>query len=143
MTVPIEQGTKGSFRWMARELFTRDDARLSKKTDMWAFGMVIFVRLNHFSVIFNGLTKIQELLSREVPFVKVSYRAIPYAIAKGELPQRPEIKDPTNCEIYDKLWTICKNCWLDEPSLRPTGEEVLQILERPLVGSYKDSVEFD
>ncbi len=45
LAVTTSHGSKRSWRWMAKELFQNNDARHCVATDMWAFGMVIFVRL--------------------------------------------------------------------------------------------------
>ncbi|KLO11013.1 kinase-like protein, partial [Schizopora paradoxa] len=98
-----QHGGKGTLRWMAKELLF-DDAPHSIATDMWAFGMVIC-----------------ELLSRGLPFAeKNDYEAL-LAIAKGILPQRPKFDDTENHDIYEGLWSICTDCWRNNPSKRPTA----------------------
>ena len=39
---------KGSLRWQARELLMETVAHHTKESDIWAFGMVVYVRLIYF-----------------------------------------------------------------------------------------------
>ncbi|KLO13729.1 kinase-like protein [Schizopora paradoxa] len=105
---------KGSPYWMARELFdfpadtdTIEVPVPNKKSDVWAFGMVIY-----------------ELLSRDMPYSHVRDKnQVMMYIYQGRLPKKPAgIDTLSDNELnYEKqLWDLCKSCWAQEPKDRPT-----------------------
>jgi len=95
---------------MAKEHFSPSGACHCVETDMWAFGMVIF-----------------ELLARKEPYADLaSNYAIAVAIGRGQLPEKPDFTNHLNTDVYHGLWSICCDCWHNNPSERVSGAEVLQ-----------------
>ncbi|KZV90652.1 kinase-like protein [Exidia glandulosa HHB12029] len=94
---------KGTCRWMARELFMRDDARHTTYSDIWAFGCVAL-----------------ELISGERPFCTISKdQQVIIALYRGDLPYRPQT-------VPDSMWRLMLECWTLEPTDRPSVHAILQ-----------------
>lgn len=111
---------------MARELLVSTDdnspSEHNEKTDVWAFGMVIY-----------------EMLTWKVPYwEKTNDVLVLMAIAKGELPKAP--KDlPPESYILNELWKLCKSCWETDCTSRPTAQEIALNLPSKIDQSTKDS----
>lgn len=112
---------KGTWRWMAPELFTVDDARHTKESDVWAFGCVVF-----------------EVLSGKVPYhEKRNDRTVIIAIAHGEHPSKPARLSDVSW-IDAKLWTMMLDCWKKNPDDRPPVASLLTRLRH-----YRAQLTFD
>ncbi|KLO12884.1 kinase-like protein [Schizopora paradoxa] len=102
---------KGTSRWMAVELLATDSEMIpDEKSDVWAFGMVLY-----------------ELLERTLPFnhLKTDQQII-LAISKGQVPESPSSKDRKDLPLSERgLWDICGDCWRKKPELRPSMSEIL------------------
>lgn len=113
---------KGTVNWMAPEVvecFTQATAgdlkeiRLDTKSDMWAFGMAIYVCSHRSTCIVYLLNLVQEIISGGmIPYgdIKGPYAdfQVIYAIKRGDKPHQPEKLTPQ----AEWLWTqICNNCW--------------------------------
>ena len=105
--------TGGTIRWMSPELlhperFGFKDCRPTKGSDYYALGMVIL-----------------EVLSGQAPFARYREVVVMRKVLDGEGPERPE-----STWFTDELWGILENCWSSQPKDRPTGETILESLER-------------
>lgn len=103
----------------------------SKQTDVWAFGMTVYVRLsNRLSVSLVVVTHIiiKEMLTRQRPFQGCRPANIMYDILHGKTPEFP----PPSGTVTDEqqlLQDICRSCWSRVPTSRPTMQEVCHGLE--------------
>ncbi|KLO06696.1 kinase-like protein [Schizopora paradoxa] len=104
---------KGTYRWMAAELLRPTDAKAQakpdEKTDVWAFGMVIY-----------------ELLSWKVPYWMLKNNIhVVLAIVNGDLPTKPDESDEPN--MFKHLWELSLDCW-KEAAARPTVQQLIDRL---------------
>ncbi|KAI5122714.1 hypothetical protein M0805_009767 [Coniferiporia weirii] len=109
-------GPKGSYQWMARELFLVEGGPTSikhtKETDVWAFGMTAY-----------------ELLTKKRPYAEIHVPlSIPLAIISGKLPAPPEHM-VTWPRRYQDVWELCGSCWTYDPKLRISMALVVKILK--------------
>ncbi|EJD47712.1 kinase-like protein [Auricularia subglabra TFB-10046 SS5] len=94
---------KGSWRWMAPELVTDDNASYTTHSDIWAYGCVVV-----------------EVLGERLPFhEKRNDQSVIMAIFKGEHPSRP-------AKVPDGVWALLLDCWEVDPGLRPAVDVVLE-----------------
>ncbi|KLO10841.1 kinase-like protein [Schizopora paradoxa] len=102
--------TNGTVRWMAIELLNCEQTTPTKRTDVWAFGMVAY-----------------ELLSGNLPYYqcKSDLQVIP-VIIKGGLPSKPD--NEHDFGHFDTLWRMCLACWDNDPVERPTATELSYLL---------------
>ncbi|GLV34596.1 TGF-beta activated kinase 1 [Carabus blaptoides fortunei] len=93
---------KGSAAWMAPEVF--ESSSYTEKCDVFSWGIILW-----------------EVLSRKKPFEEIGGSAfrILWAVHKGQRPPLLEGCPPT----IEKLMTAC---WDQNPTLRPTMQEVVQ-----------------
>ncbi|TDL20487.1 kinase-like protein [Rickenella mellea] len=114
----------GSWRWMAVEFFEFDarrqltprQLRPSKSSDVWSFGMTVL-----------------ELWSGSPPFVDI-VRDVALLVALRDK-QRPDFPKPPRrgtLRFRDHGWlhNLCDQCWVLEPTERPTMEEIATNLRR-------------
>lgn len=118
--------TKGTVRWMAIELLVPNDSGIptkhDEKSDVWAFGMVIY-----------------ELLSWKAPYwAKPNYIHVVMTIVNGELPEKPA--EGADLSVFDDLWTLSQSCWY-ESSLRPTAGQLVDRLSIEIVSPRKSREE--
>jgi hypothetical protein len=105
----------GTFRWMSPELFCPEkfdlkDSRPTRRSDCYAFGMVIY-----------------EVLSGQAPFHSCGVYAVVTKVSGGERPERPR---GVEGEWFAKgIWGILERCWMSKPDDRPRIEDVLRCLE--------------
>ncbi|KLO06091.1 kinase-like protein [Schizopora paradoxa] len=102
--------TKGTMRWMAVELLPSlsggEPSKNDKKSDIWAFGMVIY-----------------KLLSWSVPYYdKQSDVLVLLAIINGQLPEMPIAPEGGCKHIFHSLWELASSCWKKRSASRPTAE---------------------
>lgn len=100
---------------MSPELFRPDqtstrDTQLTKQSDCYALGMVIY-----------------EVLSGQVPFSPFHCCIVIRQVIEGERPQRPN--GPEGVMFTDDLWQTLNRCWASEPPSRPSARVVLECLE--------------
>ncbi|KAK7445090.1 hypothetical protein VKT23_014951 [Stygiomarasmius scandens] len=97
----------GTHPWVAPELIMAGEngevATPSFSSDVFAFGMVIY-----------------EIYSKEIPLLAFAngkqFRAA-MLILEGSRPQRPST-------IPDDMWTLVQACWTQDPSERPSIDEI-------------------
>jgi len=90
------------------ECFGLKESRLTKESDCYALGMVIY-----------------EILSGKAPFKPL--RAPVYKILCGERPERPQGEQGT--WFTDSIWEMLELCWKPHPGDRPSLNTVLGCLE--------------
>ena len=95
---------KGTTKYMAPELLRDNDAKYSKFSDIWAYGMLVY-----------------EIVSREMPFRNDDPMHVVFAVCEGK--KLPEI--PEDCPTHFRK--LMKNCWKMEPKERPTVDSILQV----------------
>lgn len=133
----------GTLNWMAIEQLqaTRPEERYSFATDIWSFGMTIYVSVHSSHLQWTLLLTpfVQEFLTGNIPFNHINWTlGVLRAIMDCNSPHGPE--DPSfNSEQEEGLWNICKLCWHADPKDRPTaialkgllGTVPVQCLPRP------------
>ncbi|KAF9791123.1 kinase-like protein, partial [Thelephora terrestris] len=100
----------GTARWMSPERISPQDfglktSRPSKSSDCYSLGMVIY-----------------EIVSGNPPFREDRDLTVFVKVLKGERPLREE-------GFADRLWSTLEQCWMPQPSDRPSVEDVFQCLE--------------
>ena len=118
---PTNSTTSGSFvvggttRWMSPELLDQDltgpeGTRMTKRSDCYALGMVIY-----------------EVLSGQAPFMPSHSGMVILKVVRGERPGRPN--GPGGTRFTDDLWWTLNLCWEAQPQSRPSVGAVLECLE--------------
>ncbi|KAF9643944.1 kinase-like protein [Thelephora ganbajun] len=101
----------GTVRWMSPELLDPDrfgiaDHRPTKKSDCYAFGMVIY-----------------EVLCGNAPYWEITNEgALIHAIMRGDRPQKPERAEGLG--FTRGLWEIIQRCWIVDANERPDVKDV-------------------
>lgn len=101
----------GTYRWMAPELYSTVTLRLgdkkhyNNKVDVYSFGIVLW-----------------ELVTNRMPFEGMSNLQAAYAAAFKNV--RPTIPDG----LPEELVFLLQSCWAEDPNMRPTFSQVVQIL---------------
>ena len=93
------------------EKFGLKDGHHTKRSDCYAFGMVVY-----------------EVLSERVPFSRRKGYDIIGDIINGKRPGRPRGKKGT--WFTDDIWSILERCWKPNPGDRPSIREVFRYLEK-------------
>jgi len=105
----------GTIPWMSPELlypekFGLEESHLTKESDCYALGMVIY-----------------EVLSGQAPFSQWRDPEIVYMVLGGERPKRPEGDEGKL--FTDKIWEMLGRCWQNQPDARPSAKTILRGLE--------------
>ncbi len=95
----------GTLPWMAPELFKRETAKASRKSDIWSLGMVFF-----------------ELVSERTPFSEaVSEEVLIEWVKNGDGEHLT-----AECEIdYPRFSNLIQSCWKKPPRERPDANTVV------------------
>ncbi|KAL4072054.1 kinase-like domain-containing protein, partial [Scleroderma citrinum] len=114
ISLPAPSG--GTFNWMAPEKLNGDDLMPTAEGDVWSFGMTTL-----------------ELFTRKVPFHEHwTYAQVMLRVMKGPLPDRPSTDD-THSRLTNDWWDLCRSCWNQEPSLRPSMPDVVKKISSFLI----------
>ena len=100
LTHTITTDLAGTYRWMPPEIMNEATARINKKCDLFAYGMVLF-----------------ELFAHKVPYSDlVNQVDVMKSVTDGTRPPIPPSLPPY---LHDLL----KSCWEEDPHLRPTFDD--------------------
>jgi len=108
--IPFSQsrGVSDSYRWFAPEVCIGQGV-LSLSSDVYAYGMTVL-----------------ELFTHEQPYNNIKHTTeVVIRSAKGEQPPRPMDPKVIRRGLTDELWMLLGSCWINEPSRRPTIQQVL------------------
>ncbi|KAJ7284467.1 kinase-like domain-containing protein [Mycena rebaudengoi] len=110
--IPLSQSRGVSdYRWFAPEVCIGPGV-LSPSSDVYAYGMTVL-----------------ELLTHEQPYKDIEQTTeVVIRSAKGEQPARPTSPRVLERGLDDHLWALLGECWNNEPSQRPSIQQVLEIL---------------
>jgi len=99
-------------RWSAPELLDGDDAKPTKASDVFAFGMSIL-----------------ELITKQAPY---SHKKRDLSVIKdindGQLPLRPTEPEDVARWVHDELWGVLNGCWCFAAQERLSIEDVATCL---------------
>jgi len=107
--------TGGTIPWMSPELldperFGLDKSRLTKESDRYALGMVMY-----------------ETLSGWTPFTPHPPTTVMRKVLNGERPGRPQ--GTRGAWFEDGVWAMLELCWKPQPQERPSLDTILQCLQ--------------
>ena len=69
-----------------------------------------------------------EVYTGETPWHEINRRKIPSLVLSGARPKRPTFHDGP--KMSDPIWEIVERCWAQDPSKRPTADQVLTRFEQ-------------
>ena len=123
--------TKGSLAFWSPELLIEEGiVTQSKESDVWAFGMTIYVRygqiLSLSSLHLTLMTK--ELVSRKRPFEGLRDFQVIQAITQGKTPSFPSRPESSIDVVQESLKDVCRRCWTNNPTLRPRMQDIVSDL---------------
>lgn len=127
--VNVTTTTKGTNSFWAPELLElKNPVRQSEATDVWAFGMTIYV-----SILFSAHTPClftlfgsQELMCRKRPYESLNQLQIILSIRQGLLPEFVPKKRLSRSErdLWFALTRICLDCWRPKPNERLRSDQL-------------------
>ena len=106
VTDEMMTGFIGTCHWMAPEILTAQPYGLP--SDVYSYGIVLW-----------------EILARETPYKGVNPNVIPYHVTN--LRKRPDLHCIAN-SCPKEIKEIMNMCWDQEPSARPTFQQIIQML---------------
>ncbi|KAJ7117403.1 kinase-like domain-containing protein [Mycena crocata] len=110
--IPFSQsrGVSDSYRWFAPEVCI-GNGMLSLGSDVYAYAMTVL-----------------ELFTHEQPYNNIKHTTeVVIRSAKGEQPPRPTGPRVLERGLNDALWELLCRCWVNEPSQRPTIQQILDM----------------
>lgn len=132
---------------MAPELLSGEEGMENNTTsDVYAFGYVLYEVqksnwLSRFKVILTEM--IFQIFSGNIPFHEIANNSsVTYRILLGQRPPRPSHSVPSgiSCNslgLDDCMWSIMEDCWLHEPTMRPTMSGIVTRLPERVVAISK------
>ncbi|KAF9784468.1 kinase-like domain-containing protein [Thelephora terrestris] len=104
-----ESAESNASRWCSPEIIRSGGSELTKASDIYAFGMLAY-----------------EIFSGRMPFHdKLDTEAVMIVTTTNQRPPRP-----IHQELSGELWHMIERCWQEDPSQRPTIQEVVAFLEK-------------
>ena len=93
---------------------------------MWAFGMVVYVRLAIFDRVLL-VTACQEIITANIPYAHLRDDImVAIAICEMKLPEKPTFTR----HVQEDLWELCLGCWKHSPDHRLTVEDAVDTIAR-------------
>ncbi|ESK94318.1 hypothetical protein Moror_8183 [Moniliophthora roreri MCA 2997] len=120
-------GPKGSFRWMAPELFKTGDEsphfKGSSKSsrDMYAYGCTVL-----------------EIITGKAPFPNLLDPQVMLLVLSGKRPERP-----VDGWCPDNIWDVIERCWHTNPAHRPSAAVIHVFLEQLLASRQANDIDVD
>lgn len=109
----------GSTRWMAPELFAEEDAKSTKASDVFSYGVVLW-----------------ELGSRKIPFENSRNEAVSRLVEKGK-------RETITSDTPPSMAQLISHCWDGRANQRPTMEAAVKILREKQAEANKSSTVVD
>lgn len=126
-------GSKGTLRWMAPELLRRG-ANNTFASDVWAFGMIVYVSMNILHAIFiaHSQLRLKEVYARRLPYFELHNEGqVMMALLQNELPDL--LGDVTEISLVQgdisPIRELCDLCWNSIPTSRPTMADLVRHLD--------------
>ncbi|KAF8178966.1 kinase-like domain-containing protein [Mycena galopus ATCC 62051] len=112
--IPFSQsrGVSDAYRWCAPEICIGQGV-FTLGSDVYAYGMTVLEIFTH-EQPYNNIKNTTEVVIRS---------------AKGEHPPQPTDPKVVRRGLDDQMWALLSLCWITDPSLRPTIQQVLEGLE--------------
>lgn len=112
---------------MAKELLgDSDDAYISPGSDIWAWGMTVYVCGHTYISVVQYLTIFQELVTDKVPYSDMQIKPLVLLrkIIDGTLPSPPDAL-AAHRGLNSEMWALLQSCWASEVPSRPSAEFVV------------------
>ena len=121
--------TKGTSAFWAPELWKgQGTVRQSKESDVWAFGMTIYVCYTQLHSLKSSQRITKELVFRQRPFAGLNDFQVLQAVTQGKTPPvTPHPKNAPNT-MRTTLERICRQCWASNSTRRPTMRNIVGYL---------------
>ncbi|KAF9789525.1 kinase-like domain-containing protein [Thelephora terrestris] len=118
VTLSAGEKAKGTYPWMSPELFDPTifdlpKCRLTKESDCYALGMVIY-----------------EVLSGRTPFEGIKKWEVPTEVIAGKRPGIPE-----HSSSMKGPWNLARGCWDHFPRKRPNSRTILDRLQEAFMNT--------
>ena len=100
----------------------------TKESDVWAYGMVLYVRSSAYLFFFFGNTNdnlTKELLTRKLPYYQAKNEA---QIVKTITSDKYYPIKPREMGSNEWAWDICVKCWNKSPKERPKMSVIVEML---------------
>ena len=119
----------GTYRWMSPELLDPksfgSDGRLTRKSDCYALGMVIY-EVSWLQSSRRSFVYTFQVLTGLKPFYNMPSLICVLAVLRGERPSKPPHAESLG--FSDALWWLTQSCWSEAASARPTARQLLDRL---------------
>ena len=103
-----QTNVKGTFRWMAPEIASQQEACINRKCDVYSYAMTLF-----------------EIVTLQLPFKDDKDLMAMFKALQGERPTLPE--SDSKCEPF--LRRLITACWDKDPKIRPEFIEINNTLD--------------
>uniref|UniRef100_A0A0W0EWH8 Protein kinase domain-containing protein n=1 Tax=Moniliophthora roreri TaxID=221103 RepID=A0A0W0EWH8_MONRR len=115
--------TKGTFRWMAPELYTSEVGVTTNNgaRDIYAYACTIL-----------------QIMTGQPPFPKLTEAAVMFQVMSGKRPSRP-----ADGWCPDHIWELVERCWSQDPGQRPLAAQIVEYLGQLVTSSAEDDVDLE
>lgn len=141
-------GPGGTSRWTAPELLNGTEDMNNLRTDVYSFGCVLY-EVSNLSMLRHTEMNHVQIFSGNIPFheIHMDYPVI-LKVIRGVRPSRPShfVITGVLCSslgLDDHLWRIAEDCWLTDPTSRPTMSDIVARLpKRPISTAQLDGIQY-